>query len=203
MSTPRTERLWWTRLRWRMRGAWLWPAFVVLTVVDGVLLTRLPPYGSGPRDIVSGVLLAGFLNLFLVAVVAPLLGRRLRRRRSDLPRVVANDYAGTALIWAAAFAFVIGGLLHRPAVLGEQEDRRAQFAAVHAYISASAPEYQPGLRAVDSLRIEPDVYRTCVPGSDPKRPLCLIVNTDQHPASVTRDKDRASNASYRVWGGFE
>ena len=32
------ERVWWTRLRWRLRGATMWPAFLVAVVVDTVLL---------------------------------------------------------------------------------------------------------------------------------------------------------------------
>ena len=47
-----------------------------------------------------GVLLAGFANLILIAAVAPLAGHRLRNRRPDLPRVVAQNYAGTALLVA-------------------------------------------------------------------------------------------------------
>ena len=37
-------------------------------------------------------------NLILVAVVAPLLALWLRRRRPDLPKVVAQDTTGTALV---------------------------------------------------------------------------------------------------------
>src|SRR5215212_203509 len=59
------ETVWYTRLRWRMRGAWLWPAFVGLTVIDGVLINRLPPYGWTPPGIVGALLLAGFANLLL------------------------------------------------------------------------------------------------------------------------------------------
>ena len=36
------------RLRWRLRGAWQWPVFAVLTVVDAVLIARLPFQGEGP-----------------------------------------------------------------------------------------------------------------------------------------------------------
>src|SRR3954463_7600616 len=99
MQQPgQVERLWWPRLRWRMRGAWQWPAFAALTLVDGVLLSELPFYDRGPGSLVGGLLLAGFVNLFAVAVVAPLAGRWLRGRRPDLPRLVANDYAGTVAI---------------------------------------------------------------------------------------------------------
>ena len=90
--------MWLTRMRWRMRGAWLWPSFIVLTLAEGVALDVLPITGDGPGGVLPGVLLAGFANLILIAVVAPLAGHRLRRRRPDLPRVVAQNYAGTALL---------------------------------------------------------------------------------------------------------
>jgi hypothetical protein len=92
MDAPvQVERVWIRRLRWRMRGAWQWPAFAALTVVDALLLTRLPFYEEGPGTLVGGLLLAMFFNLLAVAVVGPLLGVRLRRRRPDLPRPVAAD----------------------------------------------------------------------------------------------------------------
>src|SRR3712207_4667400 len=95
------EPVWWPRLRWGMRGAYQWPLFVVLTALDAVLLAVLPVHGDGP-DGLGAVLLAGFYNLALVGILAPLAGRFLRRRRPDLPRLVANDYAGTWLLGLGA-----------------------------------------------------------------------------------------------------
>src|SRR3954452_23536729 len=107
-ATPQVERLWPGRLRWRLRGAWQWPTFLALTLLDGVLLQLLPPYGSGPGGLVPAILLAGFANLLLVAVVGPLIGRRvLRWRRPDLPRPIADDYAGTALMCALTVALTL------------------------------------------------------------------------------------------------
>jgi hypothetical protein len=203
-SVPRPERWFWTRLRWRLRGALLWPAFFALIVLDGLLLTLLPPYGDdGPGDLLGGMLLAGFANLFVVAVLAPLAARVLRRARPGLPKVIAVDHAGTALLASLTVVLLALGLLHRPAVAGEREDEHAVAAALHAYVNASAPEYARGLAAADRLRVQPELYRACVPGSDPKRPLCLFIETDQRPASVTRDRDRAPNDVYRSWGGFD
>jgi hypothetical protein len=180
-------------MRWRMRGAWLWPAFVVLTLAEGVLMEVLPFTGDGPGGVLPGVLLAGFANLILIAAVAPLAGHRLRRRRPDLPRSVAQNYAGTGLLLALFTALLAGGLIHRPAVLEAEDDQRAATAAVHDYVLAQAPEYRDGIALADARRIEDDVYRTCVPGDDPKRWLCLYVNTQQRPAGVTLDKDRSPN----------
>jgi len=204
VGVARGERWFWTRLRWRLRGALLWPAFFALIVLDGLLLWRLPPYGDdGPGDLAGGVLLAGFANLFVVAVLAPLAARALRRAQPGLPKIIAVDRAGTALLVGLAALLVALGLLHRPAVDGQREDVQAVAVALHAYVNTSAPEYARNLAGADHLRVEPELYRACVPGRDPKRPLCLFIGTDQRPASVTRDSDRAPNSAYRSWGGFD
>ena len=183
--------LWLTRTRWRMRGAWLWPTFVVLTVAEGVALELLPIAGDGPGGVLPGVLLAGFANLIAVATIAPLAGHRLRRRRPDLPRVIADNYAGTALLGLIAAGMLALGLVHRPRVLAEQADRGAVAGAVHDYVVAQAPTYRPGIASAEAVRLADELYRACVPGPDPKRWLCLFVNTRQRPAGVALDADRA------------
>jgi hypothetical protein len=203
MHAPgQVERVWVRRLRWRMRGAWQWPAFALLTVVDALLLTRLPFYDEGPGTFVAGVLVATFFNLLAVAVVGPLLGLRLRRRRPDLPRVVASDYASTAVLVVICAGLLAGGLLHRPALAAERAEVAAVAASTHDYVVANEPSYRDGLGAMDAMRVEDDLYRSCVPGADPRRWLCLFVSTDQEPPGVTADPDRAGNAVYRSHGGF-
>ena len=188
-----SERLWLARLRWRMRGAWLWPAFFGLTAVDGALIALLPPYDGAPSGPIGGVLLAGFGNLAVIAVLAPLAGRALRRRRPDLPRVVANDYAGAALLLAVTVVLLAAGLVHRPAEAAERGDEAAVLAAVERFVGAQAPHWRPGLDRVDAVQLAPEVYRACVPGDDPRRALCLIVDTDQRPAGVARDSSMEPN----------
>lgn len=185
-----------------MRGAWLWPTYVVATIAGGVLLRELPFYTGAPADLWGATLIAGFANLAAVALAAPLAARLLRRRRPDLPRAIARDYAGTALVGALFVLAAVGGIAHRPALRAEADDRVAQLVAVRGYVTAQAREFVPGLAAADSLRIAQDLYRTCVPGPDPKRPLCLIVSTDQDPPGIARDLDRAPNSEYRRHGGF-
>jgi 4-amino-4-deoxy-L-arabinose transferase-like glycosyltransferase len=189
----RVERLWPSRLRWRMRGAWLWPAFFGLTVIDGILIAELPPYEGTPPDLAGGVLLAGFANLFLLAVVAPFAGRLLRRLRPDLPRPVAYDYAGTALLAALTAVILVAGLAHRPAVAAEERDEAALAAAVGDYVRVHAPEWEPGLAAADAEKLKANSYRACVPGPDPRRWLCLIVDTDRRPPAVHRDESMRPN----------
>ena len=197
------ERVWVSRLRWRMRGAWQWPLFIVLTPLEAVLLNELPISGGGPGGFVAGLLIAGFVNLFLVAAVAPLAGRWRRSRRTDLPKGVAVDQAGSVLLVAAALGFLAAGLVHRPSVQAEEDARLAQALAVSEYVHRQQPEFRDGLRIADSMRLSEDLYRTCVPGKDPKRPLCLFVTTDQSPPGVTVDPDRAANSEYRRHGGFD
>lgn len=179
------------RLRWRLRGAWQWPTFAVLTVLDAVLIARLPFSGDG-ADPVGALLLALFFNLLAVAALAPVSGLLLRHRRRDLPRIVARDYAGTALLAAITGALLVGGLAHRAGLSAERADRRAVFVAVHDYVVATEPRYVAGLAAVDAHRLADDRYRACVPGPE-KLPICLLVNTDQAPAGVTRDPAREPN----------
>jgi hypothetical protein len=197
------ERARWTRLRWRLRGAWLWPAFGLLTLGEAVLLNALPVWGRGPHGLVPGILIAGFLNLLVVAVGGPLGGRLLRRRRPDLPRAIAGDYAATALLAALAAGLVVAGIANHGEVVDEREARARQLVAVAGYVDAQAPEYHARLAQADTMRVEADVYRTCVPGTDPKRWLCLFVDTAQQPPGVTRDPDAAPNDVYKQHGGFD
>jgi hypothetical protein len=185
------ESVRWRRLRWRLRGAWQWPAFVVLTLVDAVLVARLPFQGEG-TDAIGALLVAGFFNLLAVALLAPLFGLLLRRRRRDLPFMIARDYAGTALLVLIAAGLLAGGLSHRSAVIDERADQRAVFAAVHDYVVQAEPRFVAGLETMSTWRLATDHYRACVEGPE-DLPICLFVNTDQSPAGVRRDTSRERN----------
>jgi len=192
-----------TRLRWRLRGAWLWPAFFVLTFVDALVLGRLPIAGDEGTELVPALLLAGLLNLVAVAVVAPLLARVVRGRRRDLPKVVANDYAGTIMVGVVSLALLAGGLLHRPALTDARQDMTAQQLSARQYVARFAPpEFRRNASFLSSLKLEDDLFRTCVPGDDPKRWFCVYVETEGHPPGVTVDVSRESNASLNAPGGF-
>jgi hypothetical protein len=197
------ERVWHRRLRWRLRGAWQWPAFMALTVVDALLLVLLPPYDGAPENLFPGVLLAGFANLLAIALLAPALGRLLRRRRPDLPRFIASNYAGAAAVASITVLLLAGGLAHRSAVQAEKGREQAVAAAMHAYVMQQAPQYRGSLGAIDEIRLDDDYYRACVPGDDARHWFCLFVSTDQHPPGITRDTEEVSNRSYRPYGGFD
>ena len=53
MSTARLARI-----RWRRSGAWLWPAFITLTLVDAVVGHLLPPVGETQSLVAAGSLIS-------------------------------------------------------------------------------------------------------------------------------------------------
>ena len=197
------EPLWRSRVRWRLKGALLWPAFWLLTLLDAVLLGRLPIAGDDGTAFVPALLLSGFFNLVALAVVAPVAGLALRRRRRDLPRVIAFDRAGTALLLCVTGALVVGGLIHRDDLRERRHDLAVQRLAAVEYMREQAPpEYRRNLPATSTIRMEEDLYRTCTPGDDPDRWFCVYVATDTSPPGITEDDNRESNDSLRAAGGF-
>lgn len=194
MTEDADERLWPARLRWRMRGAWQWPTFAVATLADAVLM-HLLPFAGDDTSLVGGFLLAGFFNLIAVAALAPVAGWLLRRRRPALPRVIAADRAGTALVAGVTALLLAGGILHRPAVQADRDDFAAQAAAVRRYAAAQAPRaYRANVDRADTWQQGPGLFRTCIPGPDPRKNLCLIVTTSQRPPGVVLDPDQQPNA---------
>ena len=190
-----SERVWWRRLRWRLRGATMWPAFAAGIAVDAVILHLLPIAGDAGPGVVPAVLLATFFNLVVVAIGAPVAGRLLRARQPGLPRVVADDRAGTALLGALAVALLAIGLAHRPSVQGAERDFAIQAASVRRFVLSEAPlRYRANVDRMDTWKQGPELFRTCVPGPDPRRAYCVIVITDRHPPTVRRDRDQRPNA---------
>jgi len=185
------ESVFWPRLRWRLRGAWLWPAFAVLLVADTALL-HLLPFAGDRIDLLGALLLSTFFNLLAVAVGAPFAAIVWRRLRGGVPQVVARDYAGAWLLALVFVAFLAGGLAHRAGRAAEQQRRGAVAAAVDRYVHASAPGYRAGLALVSIDELERDYYRACVPGR--RLWLCLLVRTGQSPAGVKVDPDRTPNS---------
>jgi hypothetical protein len=190
------DAVWRSRLRWRWRGAHVWPAFAAAVVVDGLLLELLPVADDHGPGIVPAVLLAGFLNLFVVAVCAPLAGRWLRGRRPGTPRVVADDQAGTTLLLAGVAVVLALGIAHHPVVRAADRAAAVQAQAARRFVLGQAPHaYAVNVDRLDTWKQGPDLYRTCVPGPDPARSYCVFVNTDQSPPGVTRDPDQRPNAT--------
>ena len=184
--TERT-RAHYVRFRWRRTGAWLWPAFVVLTVLDGVLGHAFPPAGMS-ETLFAAALLGLVINVIAVILLSRPLGMLLRRVRPDVPGVVARDYAGTFVVFAVAATLLAAGLVHRPTIAARQRDMNDAIARAQAWIGDRAPaEFRRNLEFVSLLAIVPGtIYRACVPSVHGDRSYCVIVNRSQpFPISVT------------------
>jgi hypothetical protein len=189
------ERVWWTRLRWRLRGATMWPAFLVALVFDAVLLHWLPISGDVAPDLFAAVLLAFFFNLVVVAVGAPLAGRLVRRRWRGLPKVIADDRAGTALIGVVSVLLLVIGLAHRPALQRQARAFDVQAAAAREFVLARAPvSFRAHVDRMDTWKQGEGLYRTCVPGPTHRRSFCVFVDTRHAPPLVTGDRDQSPNS---------
>ena len=195
MAEDGDESIWRARLRWRLRGAWQAPAFVALTLAGAVLLNRLPVAGDDGLDVIGVFLLCGFLNLAVVAFLAPLLARLTARRRpSAVPLVVLQDRIATSVMGTVTLALLVLGIGHHAAVVDARRDYAEQLQAVRAYVAHQAPpEFRAGIGAEEVWKQKRGLYRTCVPGPDPRRNLCLYVDT-AGIATVTRDPDMQSNS---------
>ncbi|MGI8412972.1 MAG: hypothetical protein ACR2LV_07045 [Solirubrobacteraceae bacterium] len=172
------EGAWLVRMRWRRRGAWLWPVFAVATVADALVGHALPSSGEAQTVFGSG-LSACFLNLIAVVLLSRPLAALVRRLRGDLPTVVARDYAGTFAVAGVATALLMAGLLHRPSVLAHRQSMQDAIARAQAWIGDRAPaEFRQNVQVLSTFTIEAGrMYRTCVPNHARTRTYCVIVKT--------------------------
>ena len=191
MADDGGSAIWPSRLRWRLKGALLWPLFFVLTVVDALLLMLLPIAGTDGPPLIGALLLALLFNLVAVAVFGRFGAWWLRRRRRpDLPKVVAEDRAGSVMLGVVTVVLVVVGIVHAPARDRAQHAFDVQREAVRAYVLAHAPAYRPYLGQMDTQQHTDVFFRTCVPGEPP---LCLLIDTSDDPPSVRLDKDLTPN----------
>jgi hypothetical protein len=167
---------WLARARWRRSGAWLRPAFVGLTVLDAYIGTRLPV--SGDSASFPGVLIAAvFLNLIAALALTLPLGALIRRRRPDLPTVVARDRAGTSAVVLVTVALLALGLVHRPAIQADRTALRDAIVRAMAFIGDRAPQqFRVNMSHPDTFTIQPtSVYRVCVPNGPRTQTYCVVV----------------------------
>jgi len=205
------ERFWASRLRWRLRGAWMWPAFVVATVIDGFVLHKLPPLRFGFSEVgltlIAGIIIATFGNLFLIGVIAPWLARRLTQRQQAAPpvsrealREVTTDRVGTALLALGFVGVLASGLASIPLINGETDDRNRAAMALVSYVVAHAPgeiQRNQDRGAVETARLGDGYFRSCIPFDDRKRSYCVFIDVNKSPTLVRKDPSEESNAAYR------
>jgi hypothetical protein len=172
------EHGWVGRMRWRRRGAWLWPVFAAATVVDAVLGHELPASGDAESVMAAG-LVALVLNLIAVVVLSWPVGLLVRRARRGLPPIVVRNYAGTIVVGVVTAGFLLVGLLNHASVMSDRAAMRDAVTRAQAWIGDRAPaRFRRNLRYVSTFAIEPgSIYRECVPSAAGRQTYCVIVNT--------------------------
>jgi hypothetical protein len=204
------ERFWTSRLRWRLRGATQWPAFAVLTLVDGLVLDLLPPVSTTGLNFIEGVLIATFANLFLVGAVAPWLARRLADRRAaalatagappptEIERDVIQDRTATALLVVGLAAVIVSGLANRPVIVSETEATEENAKALSRYVAHSGDEELVRNRdTANTIRLGEGYFRNCIARDDRERYFCVFIDTREDPAEVVVDDSAEPNTVYR------
>jgi len=204
----RSEHLWARRLRWRIRGAWQWPAYAVLTLLDAVILSELPPV-SGGVDFVPGLIVSSFGNLFLIGVVAPWLGKRLAQREAgtggngvplSVKIEVLKDRSAAVLLGVATLGLVAAGLAARPLVVSETRETERNAEIVRDHVLAEAPhEIQRNLDTANTVKLEDGYFRTCVNYDERDRAYCLFVDVDvdAEPPLITKDPSTLPNQQFK------
>lgn len=209
----RDERFWPARLRWRLRGAWLWPAFVVFTFADGLLLHYLPPVRLGftreGMTLIFGMIVATFANLVLVGAVAPFLARRLAARPAatasgalgtvpdQVRREVVQDRVGTLLLAAGLLGVLAAGLGSREVVVADTNATEQNARLVRRYVERSGSvELIRNLETANTIKLGEGYFRTCIARDDRRRHFCLFVDTKKRPAQVVRDPSSQPNQGY-------
>ncbi len=190
-------------MRWRLRGAILWPVFVATTLLDGLILDLLPPVATTGLNYLEGVLIATFGNLFLVGALAPFLARRLAVRAHAEPATgpatgveleLLRERVGAALLVAGVAAALASGLANRPLIVSETEASERNAREVQAFVNHSGDEeLRRNLETANTIRLGEGYFRTCIARDDRERFVCLLVDTRKDPASVRRDPSAVPN----------
>lgn len=203
-----SEVFWARRLRWRLRGALMWPAFAVFTIGDGLLLHFLPPNTTGVK-IIPGLIIASFANLFLVGAVANWIARRLVAReravhrhegRDPLPPEVILDRTATILLSLAAIGLFAAGLGNRPVIVSETNATHEAAVLSERFVQQhGTAEAKANLLDANTRRLAEGYFRVCVNLNDRSRAFCMFVDTKKR--TVVRDPDMRPN-KVEFSGGF-
>jgi hypothetical protein len=183
----------------------MWPTFITVTLVDGLILHLLPPVGTGV-DLIPAILLATFGNLLLIGAIAPWLARRTWKRRPAAepgapPRAqleVLSDRIGTGLLLATIVGVVAAGLAARPTVVSETEDTEANAKAFRALVLARGDqELIRNLETANTVRLGEDFFRTCIARDDREHYFCAFVDTSRKPPAVDVDGSAEPNSAFK------
>jgi hypothetical protein len=156
----------------------MWPAFIAAVIAEAVLGHMLPWSGDSAALAAAG-LQALVLNTICVVALSRPLALLLRRRRRDLPVIVARDYAGTSVVIAIAALLAFAAIAHHGTVTAHHSARQDAVVRAQAYVGDHAPaEFRRNVQWVSMVTIQSgSLYRACVPSARTGRTYCVIVNT--------------------------
>jgi hypothetical protein len=196
-------------MRWRLLGAWRWPLFLVITVLDALIVVWLPPNGTSAL-FVPALVICSFGNLFLIGAVAPWLARRIAARqgvaRPPSPSFPPANHVEllTDRIASVALALGLVGLLiaglgnHKVVVAATDRLARGGTAARDFALVHGPPDVRRNARAanINSHELQQDgLFRMCIPYDDPTRAFCMYVDASRKPPSVRLDHDSRPNGA--------
>jgi hypothetical protein len=165
------------RWRWRLRGAWMWKAFVALIVVDAVIGSALPPLGDS-QSVLGAALVGAVLGLAAIVLLSWPAMLVIRMFRKDLPKVVARDYGGTAALWAVTAGLLAAGIVHHGTLETDRAALQDATARAQAYVGDHAPApFRANLQQVNVFEVQPPrFYRVCVFNRPDTRTYCVVVD---------------------------
>ena len=194
------ERFWPRRLRWRLRGAWMWPTFAILTIAEGVAMHQWPPIGTRIPDVVIGAIIALFGNIFLVGVVAPWIAQRLIDRdrgagRERFPPEVYLDRTATVALVVGAVGIVAAGLGNIKTTIAETDAKAEAADRASAFVAAHGDsEIRRNVDFANTARLGDGFFRICVPRDDARRQWCMFVDTRRD--TVRKDPSTLPNRQF-------
>ena len=200
------DRFWTRRLRWRLLGAWRWPAFGLFTVVDALLLHELGVVRHW--NIAFALIAASFGNIALL-VAADVLVRMTARNRAAQGAPMAPtqvevtiDRSGVALLAVGAVGLLASGLATQHLIVSETNATTANAKAVQAWVGQNgSAEYRRNLETANTEKLADNYFRTCIANDGRDRFLCLFVDTKKKPPEVVRDPSTEPNRPQRLGGG--
>jgi hypothetical protein len=192
------ERFWTRRLRWRLVGAWRWPAFAVFTVVDAIVLHQLGVVRHW--NLALAFIVASFGNIALL-VSADVLARLTARNRaaSGAPMEptqleVAVDRGGVALLAVGAVGLLAASAATHHLIVSETRATEANARAVESWVGRNgSAEYRRNLETANTVKLGDQYFRTCIADDARRRFLCLFVDTRRKPPQVVRDPSTLPN----------
>jgi hypothetical protein len=197
------DRFWTRRLRWRLLGAWRWPAFAFFTLLDALLLHKL---GTGVRfNWPVSLILASFANIALLAA-ADAIARMAARNRAaqgveDPHLEVTIDRGGIALLAIGTVGLAASGLATHHLIVSETNATTANAKAVETWVNGNgSAEYRRNLETANTEKLADGYFRTCVADDARERFLCLFVDTKKKPPEVVRDPSTEPNPPQRRGG---